>query len=155
MVKFSSKLGTIEVPHRHMWKDRTTSICFQREPLITRSTRIATIGSCFAAEIAKAMSRLGLRGAMHPGGLFYTSRSIRQEMMRIFSNDSRMRDEPLWKVRSGYVHPFQNIYRFLQTPDGETTRERVILIFQTDRSRFRQELSCCRCQSRKPFCQRC
>jgi hypothetical protein len=108
MVKVTSKLGTIEVPHAHMWKDRRASILFQRKPLISRSTRIATIGSCFAAEIASAMTRLGLSGAMHPGGLFYTSRSIRQEMLRIFSGDRSMNNEPLWHTPKGYVHPFQD-----------------------------------------------
>jgi hypothetical protein len=118
MVLVTSKLGAIEVPQAHMWKDRKASLLFERTPLITPTTRIATIGSCFAAEIAGAMARLQMQGAMHPGGLFYTTKSIRQEMARIFSGDTSMAEEPLWKAKAGYVQPFHAYNRSFPSPEA-------------------------------------
>ncbi len=91
-----------------MWKDREAFIHMERQPVISPNSRIATIGSCFAAEIAAAMERLGLQGAMHPTGLFYTSTTVRQEIERVFGGWDARLDEPLWRVKGGWVHPFKD-----------------------------------------------
>jgi hypothetical protein len=116
MAKLTGKLGAWELPHVHMWKDRTRAIGSDRRPLIQPKSRIATIGSCFAAELADAMSRLGLDGAMHPAGLFYTSRSIRQEMERIFGEGAPP-DLEMWRTTKGFVHPLRDYHRSFLTAD--------------------------------------
>lgn len=118
MAKLTGKLGEWDLPHVHMWKDRRAQIQWTPTPLIGPETRMATIGSCFAAEIAAAMTRFKLNGAMHPGGLFYTTRSIRQEIERIFGGWPQYKDEPYWKVQDGYVHPFKNYSKSFADPDG-------------------------------------
>lgn len=108
MATLKSKLGKWELPHVHLWKDREVRIKAAKTPLIFPETRIATIGSCFASEIAAAMTRLQMRGAMHPTGLFYTTRTMRQELERIFGGWENYGDEAMWKVKGGYVHPFKD-----------------------------------------------
>jgi len=116
MPQLTGKLGTWELPHVHMWRDRGTEIRLERRPLIAPDTRIATIGSCFAAELASSMARFGLRGSMHPTGLFYTTRSIRQEIDRIFGGWPEYDREPVWKTSRGYLHPFKDYHRAFATP---------------------------------------
>lgn len=120
MARLTGKLGVWDVPHAHMWKDRRQEFATHALPIIGRETRIATIGSCFAAELANAMSRCNLRGAMHPAGLFYTSRSIRQEMERIFDDEDPAAREPYWKVKGGFVHPFGHSQTFPTIAELET-----------------------------------
>ncbi len=115
MVEVTGKLGSWEVPTAHMWKDRGVELRMQGRPMVGKQTRVATIGSCFAAELVAGMKRRGLAGQMHPGGLFYTSRSIRQEFERIFVGQSV--EEPLWQVRGGWVHPFQEPGRSAPSQD--------------------------------------
>ena len=117
MPQLTGKLGTWELPHVHMWRDRGTEIGFERRPIITADSRIATIGSCFASELAASMARIGLRGAMHPTGLFYTTRSIRQEIDRIFGGWPEHDQEPIWQTARGYVHPFKDYHRAFPTAD--------------------------------------
>jgi hypothetical protein len=62
------------------------------------------------------MDRLGLNGAMHPAGLFYTTRSIRQEMERIFGGWPGYRSEPAWSTSAGFVQPFKNLRKAYSTP---------------------------------------
>ncbi|MCK6546316.1 GSCFA domain-containing protein [Myxococcota bacterium] len=111
MAKLSGKLGEWELPHVHMWKDRAVDIRFDHTPILGKETRIATIGSCFAAELASAMDRLGLAGAMHPVGLFYNTRSVRQEIERIFGGWPEYQLEQVWKVNGGFVHPFKDYHK--------------------------------------------
>lgn len=108
MRTFKARIGEWSLPRFHMWKERQAELLAERRPLIVPDTRIATIGSCFASELAKAMDRLGLAGSMHPGGLFYTPRSIRQELASIFGESTVQADEPLWRTRKGLVHPFKD-----------------------------------------------
>jgi len=61
-----------------MWKDRGKNLRITPVPLVTRQTRIATIGSCFATELAASMQRQRLQAEMHPASRFYNTRSIRQ-----------------------------------------------------------------------------
>ena len=66
--------------------------------LVEPGTRVATIGSCFAAELASMMDVVGIPGAMHPGGLFYSTdhdppgaRAARRRL-------AGAGGEPLWAV---------------------------------------------------------
>ena len=111
MAQLTGKLGSWDLPHVHMWKDRDREIRFERHPLIGPTAKIATIGSCFAAKLAAAMSRCGLQGAMHPTGLFYTTRSIRQEIDRIFGGWDGYNQEPSWTTSRGFIHPFKDYHR--------------------------------------------
>jgi hypothetical protein len=108
MAKLTSKLGEWELPFVHMWKDREVDIRFTPQPLISSQTQIATMGSCFAQEIADAMERLGLNGAMHPSGLFYNTKSILQELENIYENQIETAPEEFWKTEAGYLHPFKS-----------------------------------------------
>ncbi len=78
MAKLTGKLGEWDLPYVHMWKDRGKEIRHERTPIITPDTRIVTIGSCFAEELARSINRLPINGAMHPTGLFYNSSSVRR-----------------------------------------------------------------------------
>jgi len=55
-------------------------------------------------------------GSMHPGGLFYTPRTIRQEIDRIFGvGRDRLEQQSLWRVAGGYVHPFKDPTKVFRT----------------------------------------
>lgn len=105
MPRVTGKLGSWEVPHAHMWKDRKVELRIPARPIIGPNTRIATIGSCFAAELAAAMQRLGLNGAQHPHGTFYTARTIAQAFEVMFAGWKLPDGEPPWNTSMGWVHP--------------------------------------------------
>ena len=118
MAKLTGKIGEWELDHVHMWKDRKEPIRFQPVPLITSASRIAVIGNCFAGELAHGLARLGVNGALHPGGFLYNSRSIRQEVERIFGGWPEYDEEPYWQAQQGFVHPFKNYKQVLPTEDA-------------------------------------
>jgi hypothetical protein len=76
--------------------------------LIDRETRVATIGSCFASELAAMMGGVGIVGGMHPGGLFYSTATIRQELERIAGRWPERAAESSWPVGEGLVDPFRD-----------------------------------------------
>lgn len=118
MAKLRSKLGEWELPHVHTWRERTRHIGRERVPLVFEDTRVATLGSCFAEELAAAMTRLGLHGAMHPTGLLYNTRSIRQELDRAAGRWPANDEETAWPVRGGFVHPFKSYHRVFDTREA-------------------------------------
>ena len=61
------------------------------------------------------MARMKLNGAMHPSRLFYDTRSIRQEIERMFGGWPEYATEPYWRVRGGFVHPFKDYKRVFAT----------------------------------------
>jgi hypothetical protein len=103
-----SRLGTWELDHVHEWADR--DLVIRREPvrLLEASTRVATIGSCFASELAAMMGDVGIKGGMHPAGLFYSTATIRQELERIAGRWPGRAAEPSWPVGDGLVDPFRD-----------------------------------------------
>jgi hypothetical protein len=92
-----------------MWKDRQKHLMIPKVPLLRKGMKVATIGSCFAEELAAGLTRFGFDGGMHPTGLFYNTKSIRQEVERIFGGWSARNKEPLWKTQAGYVNPFKSL----------------------------------------------
>ena len=52
---------------------------------------------------------------MHPGGLFYSTATIRQELERIAGGWQERAAEPLWDVGGGWVDPFRD-YGIRSTP---------------------------------------
>lgn len=118
MPKLSGKLGVWEVPYLHHWKDRGDAYKSEARQLLRPGMKIATIGSCFAEELAKGMERFGLAGAMHPGGLFYTPRCIRQEFERMFGGSTLLADEPIWRTATGFVNPIRNHHQSYPAVDG-------------------------------------
>lgn len=108
MPTLTSRYGQWQLPHFHRWEERDAAYRCARVPLIRRDTRIATIGSCFAEEVAKAMERLGLNGTANPTGRVYDTPSIRQEMQRNFGVPTACDDEPLWHTSQGWIHPFKH-----------------------------------------------
>ncbi|MEE8451076.1 MAG: GSCFA domain-containing protein [Thermoguttaceae bacterium] len=110
--------GQWELPHFDLWKDRQEGIRAERVPLIGPKTRLATIGSCFAEEIAAVIDRLGLNGAMNPTGRVYHTSTVRQEIERVFGGWPEYRSEPLWKTNGGFVHPFKNPHKVFATEDA-------------------------------------
>ncbi len=98
-----------------MWKDRGVPYRAARVPLVEPSTRIATIGSCFATELANGLKRMKLGGGQHPAGLFYNTKSIRQELERIVGGWPERRAEPYWPVDAGFAHPFKDVTHHFAT----------------------------------------
>ena len=78
------------------------------DPLIDAETKVATIGSCFASELASMMGKVGIVGGMHPGGLFYSTATIRQELERLAGGWPERATEPAWPVDGGFVDPFRD-----------------------------------------------
>lgn len=110
MAKLTGKLGTWELPHLHMWEEREVLPRFEPSALVDRKTKIATIGSCFASELVRALKARDFSIGMHAGGLFYNTGSIRQEIERTFGGGWPERnDEPLWRLKDGsFVDPFNS-----------------------------------------------
>jgi hypothetical protein len=108
MVTLKSRLGDWEVPQAHAWADRDVLIRAPSDLLIQPDTKVATIGSCFASELAAMMGTVGIVGGMHPGGLYYSTATIRQEMERIAGGWTARAAEPLWAVPDGFIDPFRD-----------------------------------------------
>ena len=102
-----SRLGDWDLPNVHAWSERRLEMRAPSVVLIRPDTRVATIGSCFAEELASMMSEVGIRGAMHPGGLFYSTATIRQELERIAGGWPERSTESLWAVDGSWVDPFR------------------------------------------------
>jgi hypothetical protein len=103
-----SRLGDWELDHVHEWSKRELVIRALERALIGPTTKVATIGSCFASELAAMMGDAGIVGGMHPGGLFYSTATIRQELERIGGGWTERAGEPSWRVGQGYVDPFRS-----------------------------------------------
>jgi hypothetical protein len=106
MPTLKSRLGDWELDHLHAWSDREERIRAESVRLIDQSTKVATIGSCFAQELAKVMGTVAIHGGMHPGGLFYSTATIRQELERIAGGWPERAAEPPWTIEGGLVDPF-------------------------------------------------
>ena len=108
MPTLKSRLGDWELDHLHAWSDREERIRAETVRLIDSSTKVATIGSCFAQELAKVMGTVAIHGGMHPGGLFYSTATIRQELERIAGGWPERAAEPPWQIEGGFVDPFRD-----------------------------------------------
>ena len=102
-----SRVGDWNLEHVHAWSEREERIRAEAVQLIDRSTKVATIGSCFAQELAKVMGTVDIAGGMHPGGLFYSTATIRQELERVAGGWSERAAELIWHVEDGFVDPFR------------------------------------------------
>jgi hypothetical protein len=103
-----SRLGTWDLEHSHSWSERALVIRAPTVPLVGSATRVATIGSCFAAELAEMLDEVGIDGGMHPGGLFYSTAAIRQELERLAGGWPERSLEPSWTLSDGLVDPFRD-----------------------------------------------
>ena len=108
MPTLKSRLGDWELDHVHAWSERALEIRAPLDRLIDSRTKVATIGSCFAQELAATMGDVGIVGGMHPGGLFYSTATIRQEMERIAGGWSERASEPAWPIPGGFIDPFRD-----------------------------------------------
>ncbi|MDF2735268.1 MAG: hypothetical protein K0S97_1891 [Chloroflexota bacterium] len=108
MPTLKSRLGDWELPNVHAWSERELLIRAPVDRLIGPTTKVATIGSCFASELASMMKKVGIVGGMHPGGLFYSTATIRQEMERLAGAWQERAAEPSWSVNGGFVDPFRD-----------------------------------------------
>jgi hypothetical protein len=105
---FRQRYSEARIPHVHAWHERGVEIASEPRPIVGPSTRIATIGSCFAAELARVMHVRGLAGGMNPTGLVYNSRSVRQEILASLGVWDGHDREPVWKIASGFISPFHH-----------------------------------------------
>ncbi len=121
MPTLKSRLGDWDLDHVQAWSDRELVIRATPETLLEPTTRVATIGSCFASELAAMMGQVGVVGAMHPGGLFYSTATIRQELERIAGGWPERAAEPLWQVGDGWVDPFRD-YNVTHSERGGAAR---------------------------------
>ena len=108
MVTLKSRLGDWELADLHAWADRELVIQAPVARIVGPDTRVATIGSCFASELAKMMGKVGIPGGMHPGGLFYSTATIRQELERLAGRWPERDAEPGWQTDGGWVDPFRD-----------------------------------------------
>jgi hypothetical protein len=109
-------LGRWEVPHLHYWKDRGLLPDRARAaPLVGCTTRIATIGSCFASHLARVLDERGFTIGMHPGGIWYNTASMAQELEHLFG-ERNLDSEPAWETSAGqWVHPFKDYHKQFPT----------------------------------------
>ncbi len=107
MPTLTSRIGDWELDHVHAWSEREERIRAESVELVDRSTKVATIGSCFAQELAKVMGTTGIQGGMHPGGLFYSTATIRQELERIAGGWPERAADPPRRTDDGLVDPFR------------------------------------------------
>jgi hypothetical protein len=107
MPTLKSRIGDWELDHLHAWSEREERIRAESVQLVDRSSKVATIGSCFAQELAKVMGSVAIRGGMHPGGLFYSTATIRQELDRIAGGWPERTADAAWHVADGFVDPFR------------------------------------------------
>ncbi len=103
-----SRLGDWDLEHVHAWSERALVMQAPQSVIVHPETRVATIGSCFAAELAEMMDTVGIRGAMHPGGLFYSTTTIRQELERLVGGWQERGGEPCWAIDKGLIDPFRD-----------------------------------------------
>jgi hypothetical protein len=103
-----SRLGDWDLEHVHAWSERELDMRAPAARIIEPTTRVATIGSCFASELAGMMDEVGLAGAMHPGGLFYSTATIRQELERLAGGWPQRAVEPGWVVDGEVIDPFRS-----------------------------------------------
>lgn len=108
MAVLKSRLGDWQLDHVHAWADRRLEIRAEPVLLVAPTTKVATIGSCFAAELADVMGDVGIVGGMHPGGLFYSTATVRQELERLAGGWEARAAEPLWSIPAGLVDPFRD-----------------------------------------------
>ena len=108
MPVLKSRLGDWELDHLHAGAARAERSRAETVRLIDQSTKVATIGSCFAQELAKVMGTVAIHGGMHPGGLFYSTATIRQELERIAGGWPERAAEPPWTIEGGLVDPFRD-----------------------------------------------
>jgi hypothetical protein len=108
MPTLKGRLGEWHLDDLHNWSDRELLIRAPIDPLISPTTKVATIGSCFASELASMMGKVGIVGGMHPGGLFYSTATIRQELERIGGGWPERAAEPTWSIDGGKVDPFRD-----------------------------------------------
>jgi hypothetical protein len=108
MPTLKSRRGDWELPHVHAWSERELVIRAPVDPVIGPTTKVATIGSCFASELASMMKSVGIVGGRHPGGLYYTTSTIRQELERLVGGWPEREMEPSWVVPGGLVDPFRD-----------------------------------------------
>ena len=115
MPTYITRTGSIEVDHLHCWHDRSDNMTLSKIPLLSSSSHILTIGSCFAVELANAIRRLNLRGKIHPAGTFYSTKTISQELRRSFNKWPEYYTEPIWRVKEGFAHPFKDPKTFFSS----------------------------------------
>ena len=108
MPTLESRLGDWDLEYVHAWSERDLIVRAEPVRVIEPTTQVATIGSCFAAELAKVMGEVGIVGGMHPSGLFYSTATIRQELERVAGGWPERSAEPLWQVGDGWVDPFRD-----------------------------------------------
>lgn len=120
MPTLKSRLGDWQLEHVHAWSERQLVIRAEPIRVVEPSTKVATIGSCFAAELAAVMGEVGIVGGMHPSGLFYSTAAIRQEFERIAGGWPELSAEPSWHVGEGWVDPFRDYDT--QYPDEDALR---------------------------------
>src|SRR4029077_11217271 len=59
-------------------------------------------------ELAKVMGTVDVAGGMHPGGLFYSTATIRQELERVCGGWPGRGGGPRLSVGDGFVDPFRD-----------------------------------------------
>lgn len=104
------------------WSDCKTEIKIKKNPIISANSRIFTIGSCFAIELAMAIASLNLIGSVHGAAPFFHTKSIRQEFEKCFGAQDRELEESYWKLRNGYINPFRRCFAKDPFPTKEELR---------------------------------
>ncbi len=80
---------------------------FASDPFVTRDTRIVTMGSCFAQELAHWLDRYGYRRLPHHWGVIYTPASLRQIVQYSVEPETWRPVEPFWADAAGVYDPYR------------------------------------------------
>ena len=124
MPTLSSRMGSWDLDAVQEWSKRELVIRAPVQPIVHPETIVATIGSCFAEELAEMMGEVGIRGSMHPGGLFYSSATVSQELERIGGGWPERAAEPSWRTSAGLIDPFRD-YRKTYPDEAALLADRV------------------------------
>ncbi|OQW61923.1 MAG: hypothetical protein BVN28_06100 [Nitrospira sp. ST-bin4] len=79
---------------------------YQTEPFITRSTKIVTLGSCFAQELSKWLVTHNFNCLKDEWGVIYSPKSLAQIVQYSFDSANWGPSEPMWMLDSKYYFPY-------------------------------------------------
>jgi len=91
----------------HKWREKDTVCKYVNRPVIKKDSKVFTIGSCFAENVATYLETKSLYVHHFPDTIHFFSTSILQELKHLLVEPQYTTDD-LWTTDSGlYAHPFR------------------------------------------------
>ena len=109
----------------HKWKEKDNSK-IKKIPLINKDTKVFSIGSCFAQNLAKYLEAKGHYVNHFPQTIHFFTLSILQELKHLFE-EPQYSMEDIWKTDDGlYANPFRKpSFRTKTIPEMEKYSKEV------------------------------